>query len=653
MAGFHSTVVALMVFAIGYLIVNAVLGKRHLDPVVRAGLVLPALLGASLVLMLVHIVSGGRLFAHPGVVRAITGLGTAGLAFSTFVRGRRFRGAFPAGPALALLGVVLVALFIWGRIVFELLPAGRGDTALHMGWASSLLNGERLPYNALTGEIPNYYPWLFHSLIAWLSALTPGGRPFHTLGPLQLLQVSGAVTSLFALGYVLWRKWVAGFSTALLGALTGGIGFLAESPQLVYKVRGGGSEVATAFGDLLARRSHNLSFHNLAPIYPREISYALLPALLLLLVLSLRTGRRFYLIAAGVVLGLIGLTGGEAFIAGSAVAAGFVLMAGKVGRIRAALYVGGPAAILYSLWFGPLILNFRKYGGFFDLSAAPVELTPLQVLGGWGIVTPFAALGVGLLATRLRSDDGARVALVSLVAIGAVLLVSLAAGSGVGGGFETLGRPHRYWPMFFQAVAVCGGFGLAWALQEMARLHRVAAVALIVAVSAVALASPWIGSRQVKKELLAKKLSANPALMAALRGDMSSWPAAISPTPGQRCTIAVPRPLTVASYAYTGYRHVWYVWTNVHRNSARVRWREIYSYIPTDAERRFDNEVLTTAQGVTGRYYREIVERYGVDRVIVPEAALDSTALDGYRIDEGYSGNTRYGVVHTGDCSDI
>ncbi|MGH2787656.1 MAG: hypothetical protein ACRDJV_07065 [Actinomycetota bacterium] len=652
MAGFQSTVVALVVFAIGYLIVNAVLGKRPLDPVVRAGLVLPALLGASLVLMLVHIVSGGRLFAHPGVVRAITGLGTAALVFLTFARGRRFRDAFPAGPALALLGVVLVALFMWGRIVFEVLPAGKGDTALHMGWASSLLNGERLPYNALTGEIPNYYPWLFHSLIAWLSALTPGGRPFHTLGPLQLLQVASAVTSLFALGNVLWRKWAAGLSTALLGALTGGFGFLAESPRLVYKVRGGGSEVATAFGDLLARRSHNLSFHNLAPIYPREVSYALLPALLLLLVLSLRTGRRFYLIAAGVVLGIIGLIGGEAFIAGSAVAAAFVAVAGRLGRIRAALNVGVPAAILYGLWFGPLILNFRKYGGFFDLSAAPVELTPLQVLGGWGIVTPFAVLGAGLLAARLRSDDGARVVLLSLVAIGGVLLVSLAAGSGVGGGFETLGRPHRYWPMFFQAVAICGGFGLVWALQGMARFHRVAAIALIVAVSAAALASPWIGSRQVKKELLAKSLSSNPALMAALRGDMSSWPAALSPAPGQRCTIAVPRPLTVISYAYSGYRHVWYVWSRAHRNSARVRWRDIYLHIPTDSERRFANEVLTSAQGATGRYYRKIIERYGVDRVIVPEAALNSPALDGYKIEEASSGNEAYGVVHTGDCSD-
>jgi len=233
------------------------------------------------------------------------------------------------------------------------------------------------------------------------------------------------------------------------------------------------------------------------------------------------------------------------------------------------------------------------------------------------------------------------------------VLVSLAAGSGVGGGFETLGRPHRYWPMFFQAAAICGGFGLVWVLQGVARFHRVAAIALIVAVSAVALASPWIGSRQVKKELLRKSLSAHPALMAALRGDMSSWPAALSPAPGQHCTIAVPRGQTVISYAYTGYRHVWYVWVRVHRNSARVRWRDIYLHIPTDAERRFANEVLTSAQGVTSRYYREIIERYGVDRVLVPEAALNSPALDGYKIEEGYGGNKRFGVVHTGDCSDI
>jgi hypothetical protein len=46
------------------------------------------------------------------------------------------------------------------------------------------------------------------------------------------------------------------------------------------------------------------------------------------------------------------------------------------------------------------------------------------------------------------------------------------------------------------------------------------------------------------------------------------------------------------------------------------------------------------------------VARYGVDRVLVPGALLDSPALDGYQIDEAYNGSEIFGVVHTGDCSE-
>jgi hypothetical protein len=647
-AGFQSIAVAIVVLFIGYLIVNAVLGKRRVDPVVRMGLVLPALLGAALVLQLIHILSGGRLFEHPGIVRAITLLGAAGLAFSARVRRRRFPGPFPLIATLALVGVVLVALFIWGRVVFELLPAAYGDVPFHMGWATSLLNGERLPSGVITGEIPNSYPWLFHSWIAWLSTLTPGGRPFHALGPGQLLQVAGAVSSLFALGYALWRRWAGGLSTALLGALAGGFGFLAENPHLVYNVRGKVAAAST-FGDLMARRPYNLSFHSLAPLFPREVSYALLPALLIFLVLALKTERRFYLVGAGIVLGIIGLTGGEAFIAGAVVCVGFVAIGGKLGRIRAAAYIGIPAAILYSLWLGPLMFNYFKYGGFVSLAADPVRLPPLQVLGGWGIVTPLALLGIGLLATRHRSDLGARVALLYLVAAGVLLLVIVVTGSFLEEGFETLGREHRYWPLLFQATAICGGFGLLWILQRTARLHRVVAVVLFATLSAISLASPWIGTQQVKEALEGRRLSAT-ALPATLRGDQT-WLSAMSPAPGQLCTIAVPKELTVLSHAYTGHRLVWYVWSKVHSNSARVRWRDIYSYIPTGAERQAANRILVSPQGISPQYYKRIVERFGVDRVLVPKAALDAPALNDYEIEGGNGEEDSFGVVHTGNCT--
>jgi len=650
-AGVHSIAVAFVLLVIGYLIVNALLGRRDVDPIVRSGLVLPAILGGSLVLMFVHIVSGGRLFSNPIAVRTITVLVFAALGIVDLVRRRRYQGEWPRAAALALFGVVVVAIFIWGRAVFELLPAGRsGDSALHAGWAASLMNGDRLPTNALTGEIPNYYPWLFQALLAWLGALTPGGRPLHALGPMQILQVAGGAATLFAVGYTLWRRWAAGVTTALLGMITGGFGFLAESPHLVFRVRGPNADIGSAYGDLMARRSYNASFHNLVPAHPRELTYALLPALILLLFLALRTRARIYLIASGCMLGIIGLTGGEAFIAGLLLSVVFLMIGGEVGRIRAALHIALPAVVLYSLWLVPVIVNFGKYGGFVDLSSPPVELTPLQVLGAWGVVVPFSVLGLGLLVAKLRSELGARVVIAVLAATAALLILVLVLGPRIGAGFDTLGRAHRYWPMVFIAAAICAGFGFCWVLEQASRLHRLVAIVLFLAVSALALASPWIGSREVKDATLEMRASRDPTLMEALQGDELRWPAVMSPSLGDRCTVAVPEDVSVMSYAYSGYRHVLFGWASP-GNTARIRWRDIYSYIPSDAVRRSVNTMLVTAQASPERF-RDLVERYGVDRVLVNESLVDSPALEGYRIEGALGGEENFGVVFTGDCSD-
>jgi hypothetical protein len=534
--------------------------------------------------------------------------------------------------------------------VFELLPAGRsGDSSLHSGWAASLMNGERVPTNALTGEIPNYYPWMFHSLLAWLSALTPGGRPLHALGPMQILQVVGATATLFALGYALWRRWAGGLTTALLGMLTGGFGFLAENPRLIGRVRATRSEVDQTFGDLMARRSYNFSFHNLVPAHPRELTYALFLALILLLFLAVRTRKRIYLVASGCLLGIIGLTGGEAFIAGTLICGVVAVIAGDLGRIRTLAYIAIPAAVLYSLWFVPVLVNYGKYGGFVDLSSPPVTLTPVQVLGGWGLVTPFAVLGIGLLIGRVRRAAGARLALTTLACVVALLLTAALLGPRIGAGFDTLGRAHRYWPMVFLAMAICAGFGLLRVLEWAARIHNLAAATLFVGISAIALASPWIGTSEVKGFTLATRAARDSTLMETLQGDELTWMAVMSPSLGNRCTVAVPENISVGSYAYSGFRHILYGWASP-GNTARVRWKDIYSYIPTDAERRTVNELVTAP--TSPERFRDLVGRYGVDRVLVHESVVESPALQGYRTQGALGGEENFAVVYTGECTD-
>src|SRR2546425_6609534 len=98
-AGLEAVVVAAFFLAFGYLLSDAALGKRDVDQIVRWGLAFPALVGYALVLMVLHMATGGRVLSNPWLVRALT-LGVAlALAGRVAVRRRRAGGGRPrVGP---------------------------------------------------------------------------------------------------------------------------------------------------------------------------------------------------------------------------------------------------------------------------------------------------------------------------------------------------------------------------------------------------------------------------------------------------------------------------------------------------------------------------------------------------------------------------
>lgn len=211
------------------------------------------------------------------------------------------------------------------------------------------------------------------------------------------MQLAGSVLTLFALGRQMTGV-SGGAAAALFGALSGGFGWLkARGAALVFDPRGGGGQAATQYlGDLLYRRSYNSSFHNLVPVFPRDVAYVLLGGFLLLCFAGLADdrARARLLVGGGLLLGLIGLTGGESFVVGLAAAIGIGLGQVRGRRLKTLACVVLPALVLSSLWLIPLAFNYVRFGGFVNTASPLVALDPLSVLGAWGIVAPFALLGV-------------------------------------------------------------------------------------------------------------------------------------------------------------------------------------------------------------------------------------------------------------------
>ncbi|MFN2490533.1 MAG: hypothetical protein ABR529_12505 [Actinomycetota bacterium] len=645
LAGAQALVVAGGGLFFGRLLAGVLPARPDEDEVHLWALAFPALALYTLLLMVGHMLTGGAVFGDPWIARGISAATFAVLLVRAAAARllRRKPSTTRSRRALGWLvsGLVVVGLLIWATPIARSLPLDvRGDTNLHAGWAAQLLNGEPTASASITGPIPNFYPWLFHSLLAFTALFTPGGRTFHALAPMQLLQVSGAILALFALGRVLGGI-VCGVATVVLGAATGGVGFvMLRGLDVVMDPRADGLRY---MGDLLYKRSYNVAFLNLAPPFPRDVGWTLLTGALLLLTLGLQRKKPAVLGLSGVVLGLVGLTGAESFLVGVLAAGLAALCAGGTDRLRVLAVVLGPALLVYALWFGPQVVNYVRLGGYVNITqVGPVTLPPTAILVSWGVVTPLAVLGLGRWLHR-KSRDAAVcvVAALSIVAAAAVVVSVAAAGSSEGA-FLTLGRAHRYWPLLHFALVLWGGMGASWLIEALGRRSKALSWGLALALVALAVPSPIAASLALPGPgdgLLAGAASGSPRALLNL----------VAPSSGRPCHAAVPPEIDSLVWAYTGYRLVSYNWGGPLQvsNPARIRWRDIYEHVTPAPQRLRDNRILTLGRGPSTTW-RGIAQRYGVDVVVVPNAYAASDVFDSLPGTAASDG--AFTVVRLSDC---
>jgi hypothetical protein len=625
-AGVEAMAVAGAFALFGYLLADAVLPRKGVHAALRWGLAVPAVAAYTVVLMLAHMATGGGVLSNAWLTRGLTAVIAAALVIRR-LRRRPGRAHGDDGFRIWMFvaaGIVIVALAIWGSKVFRQLPLSQmGDIPWHMGLATEILNGETTPAATVTGTVPNYYPWLYHAMIALLAQFTPGGRTFHALAPLQFLHVAGAVLALFALGREVTGRWMGGPTVAFFGTIAGAFG--RQYP--------GGATL----------RPYNVAFFNQSPPFPRDIALLLLFAFLALLVAGLASRNTRILVSAGIVIGIAGLAGAESFFVGMAVALVTALLSPKLGRIRTAVSLIVPALAVYAIWLIPLAVSYLRLGGFVNITIRPpVNLTPLGILAAWGISVVVGAFGFIRWGPRARYDPGARVALVLVAVAGGMLLISVLIPEGLGESFLALGRRHRYWPLLHLGVAVYAGLGAFDLLIHAGRRH--VAVAVGIGLLLIALAIP-----SSVRPAFARVDPLGGWLGPAVRGDPDALPNVLAPTSGWRCTAAVPPSLTTTLFSYTGYRLVLFRWPRYTENLARIRWTDIYDHIPGDTERRAANEVIVTGMADPDSW-RTLVRAYGVDVVVVAERHAGAAPFAGSPMHRAVGGTRRYVVVWVDSC---
>jgi hypothetical protein len=641
-AAAQALAVALLLLIIGRLIVSVLLGERLGEGHWPWTLSFAGACMFGVLAMVFHIVTGGALFSSPWGTRAFTLSAATALAACQWYLRARGRVARSDRTTLLLLGgVAAVALLIWCSPVARSLPLSHGgDTVLHTGWANQLLDGEPTPSGPVPGDIPNFYPWLTHALMALLARLIPGGTTYHALAPLQLLQVTGAVLALFGLGQQLAGK-AAGLGAALFGGLAGGFGFLlVRGLDVVMDPRQYGERY---LGDLLAKRSYNSSFFNISPAFPRDIAFALVVCFLLLLIMGLRRRDSLLLAGAGIALGLTGLTGAEALFVGFGALVLLLLAPPNVTRGHLLGAVIAPALIVYVLWLGPQIYHYLRLGGYVNLTMVEnVTLSWRAVLTSWGISLPFAAFGILVWLKPHIRETPQRVVAAWIVTATILLLGSSTFPDLLGGAFEAIGRPHRYWPYVYLGLVMCAAAG-AQAIIRILRGKRWALVGAGATTLLFALPSPIIASVALPEKLRPPLLITH-----AMRGSENALLNLLRQDPGEQCIVSVPVKFGGVTWSYTGYRVLMFVWPNRHEgNLARIRWRDIYDQIATDDERRAAQRILM-APNSDRRQWDEVINRYDVDAVALETAQIAEELVAGRQVSQ--ASDVAYSVVTTSEC---
>jgi hypothetical protein len=557
---------AAAVFAVGWVAGDLLLeGLLRARPGGRADVAWPeralfALVGFVLVavgLMVAHIVTGGAVFALPGIVPAV--------CLALLWRGWR-RGRLPSGiPALPALGA---ALALGSVYAYPALAGGAGlrtgDTPWHMGWTEQLLAGEPVP----TGPAPrfgaNAYPWGFHAVLATMVRAVPGTSPATALEALGLV----VIAALPLAGACLARRLRpdAGWWGAAAMAALGGFGWIAPGPAEFVTSPG-----RARFGADLVAASPNALYELFPPALPRELALALLAGAGLTLLLALGVGRGPALVA-GVVAALVGLVSVPLFV--SASLWGLAAARSPGPRVRGLPAVGAALAV-FGLWAGPVAADAVRLGGFVDITPTLGREWPLpSALGSWGLLTPLAALGIAL---TVRARRPRTTLLVSWALITAILLALARARAlldwGLGGN-ATLLHEGRVWPVAHLLAVAFAGAGVAWLRATLARRAPAVAAALVGAVFVAGVVSPWIASRSLAATIRAGEGGFQYARPDFGRGSFVRR-AAGRLDPDHVVEVRGPPQLALALWQFSGARLARYDDPRLRRNDLRIRFREL------------------------------------------------------------------------------
>ena len=406
-----SLAVAFFIFLFGFLLARTFIRGFSFNEQILVAY--PAFFIYVYILVLVNILFKGALFSNKFVLISI--FISMFLAMILFNRSKfRFNNLFTKSKYVWLLFLFLVIIIYSLPILRS--PRGvvayYGDMMGYIGLATQIILGKPIPLHDYQ-NIPNYYPWMFPNLLAYIQSFFSVTGFEEILSIYMAYNVLGIVTIVLAflatraLSAFIFKEDSRKVALAtFLGTFSGGLGFLAYD----------GSTIPTAsegfLGDMLINYSYNGSLSLVIPAWPRHLSYAIHISLLYFLskFFFCRTDKLSVTrtIIPGMILGLIGIIQSIPFII-TGIVLGLVFLTSlmKLKIEFDLIFLVVVAGLVISPWALPLLLNSLKYGTASTTSIIyRNDLPPQNIIIAVGQVMLFAPLGLYYVIKNRKDNNG-------------------------------------------------------------------------------------------------------------------------------------------------------------------------------------------------------------------------------------------------------
>ena len=419
-------------------------------------------------LMLLHIITGGVVFGVPWVVPVIA---VAILIYGVL---RRMRPPRPRPPVALFAAAAIIGTLYLLPLLVAGTGARTGDTPWHMGWTQQLLAGEPVP----TGPAPefgsNAYPWGWHAVNATLVRAIPGSDVVASHDALQFALVLAIPLAAAALARLVHRR--AGWAAAAAASLVGGWGWLSTlEPTFIA------SPTSARYGADLVVASPNSAYELFAPAFPRELGLVLLAGAGLLVGLGAARSITQPAILGGLILGSVGLVSVPMLFSGIVWTLLALLVVEPGGRLRFGVLTLAPAALVFSMWATPVLVDYVRFNGFVDVTPQLGVEWPLPTaLGAWGLLLPLAVVGA-VVVFRARAVRERRVILWFLLGT-TVMLVLARARAALDwdlSGNATVLHQGRVWPVAHLLGSALAGVAIVWIFDRIDRRRPALSIAFL------------------------------------------------------------------------------------------------------------------------------------------------------------------------------